>query len=78
MQDFAWTASARHADIVLPATMSLEREDIGAAKTDLQMVAMRALAEPFAEARDDFAIFRDLAACMRCGEAFTEGRDTEA
>ncbi|WP_299819707.1 molybdopterin-dependent oxidoreductase [uncultured Jannaschia sp.] len=77
VQDFAWTASARHADIVLPATMSLEREDIGAAKTDLQMVAMRALAEPFAEARDDFAIFRDLAARMDCEDAFTEGRDAE-
>src|SRR6202040_4345763 len=29
VQDSAWTASARHADVVLPATVTLEREDIG-------------------------------------------------
>ena len=37
----AWTATARHADIVLPATMTLERDDIGAAPTDPLLVAMQ-------------------------------------
>ncbi|WP_111536004.1 molybdopterin-dependent oxidoreductase [Palleronia aestuarii] len=77
VQDFAWTASARHADIVLPATMSLEREDIGAASTDTRIVAMRALSTPFAEARDDYRIFRGLAERMGCDAEFSEGRDTE-
>ncbi|MBV8525687.1 MAG: molybdopterin-dependent oxidoreductase, partial [Acetobacteraceae bacterium] len=29
VHDLAWTATARHADFVLPCTMTLEREDIG-------------------------------------------------
>jgi biotin/methionine sulfoxide reductase len=32
VHDLAWTASARHADIVLPCTMTLEREDIGSSQ----------------------------------------------
>ena len=34
-----WTATARHADIVLPATVTLERDDIGAARTDPYLTA---------------------------------------
>jgi biotin/methionine sulfoxide reductase len=75
VQDNAWTASARHADIVLPATMTLERDDIGAAATDPLLVAMRAAAPPAGEARDDFAIFAGLAARMGVEHAFTEGRN---
>ncbi|HET7883353.1 MAG TPA: molybdopterin-dependent oxidoreductase [Acetobacteraceae bacterium] len=77
VHDSAWTATARHADIVLPCTMSLERNDIGASSADALMVAMHRLALPFAEARDDYAIFAGLA--ERLGEcaAFTEGRDAD-
>ncbi|MEX2517823.1 MAG: molybdopterin guanine dinucleotide-containing S/N-oxide reductase [Paracoccaceae bacterium] len=78
VQDSAWTASARHADIVLPATMTLEREDIGAAGTDPLMIAMRQLSSPRGEAQDDHEIFRALAARMGVEEAFTEGRNPEA
>ena len=35
-----WTATARHADIVLPATTSLERNDIGGARRDKFIMAM--------------------------------------
>ena len=34
VHESAWTATARHADIVLPCTMSLERNDIGASSAD--------------------------------------------
>lgn len=73
-QDSAWTAMARFADIVLPATMSLERDDIGAAATDPRLIAMKRIAEPVGEARDDFDIFRGLAQRLGCEAAFTEGR----
>ncbi len=74
VHELAWTATARHADIVLPCTMSLEREDIAATPADPLMVAMHKLAEPFGEARDDYAIFAALAERMGAGDAFTEGR----
>jgi biotin/methionine sulfoxide reductase len=69
-----WTATARHADIVLPATTPMERDDIGSAASDRFMVAMKAVQPPVAQARDDFQIFADLAGRLGFGERFTEGR----
>jgi biotin/methionine sulfoxide reductase len=74
VHETAWTATARHADIVLPCTMTLEREDIGSTQTDPLMVAMHQLAEPYGEARDDYAIFTALAERLGTAAAFTEGR----
>ena len=74
IQDSAWTASARHADIVLPVTITLEREDIGATAGDPLMVAMHRAVSPYREARDDHAIFAGLAERLGVAEAFTEGR----
>lgn len=74
VHDFAWTATARHADIVLPATMSMEREDIGAAGYDPLLVAMHRLVPPHAAARDDYEIFAGLARRLGTADAFTEGR----
>ena len=72
-----WTATARHADVVLPATVTLERDDIGAVRTDPYLTAMHRHAPPFAQARDDYAIFSDLAERLGAGKAFTEGRDAD-
>ncbi|MDP2004320.1 MAG: molybdopterin guanine dinucleotide-containing S/N-oxide reductase [Rubrivivax sp.] len=74
VHETGWTATARHADIVLPATMTLEREDIGATPTDPLMVAMHRIAAPHGQARDDYAIFSALAERLGCTPAFTEGR----
>ncbi len=76
VHELAWTATARHADIVLPATMTLERDDIGSNSHDPLMVAMRRLVAPFGEARDDYDIFSALAERLGAGQAFTEGRST--
>ena len=74
VQDSAWTASARHADFVLPATMTLEREDIGSAPTDPLMIAMQRVLEPYGQARDDYEIFCGLAERLGVLPAFSEGR----
>ncbi|CAM3203786.1 biotin transporter BioY [Pseudomonas floridensis] len=72
-----WTAQAKYADIVLPATTALERNDIGSSASDRFMIAMQQAIEPVGEARDDYAIFSALAERMGVAEAFTEGRDAQ-
>ena len=74
VHDSAWTATARHADIVLPATITLEREDIGGSSGDPLLVAMHRAAAPYGQARDDHAIFAGLAERLGFAEAFTESR----
>jgi biotin/methionine sulfoxide reductase len=74
VHESAWTATARHADVVLPATITLEREDLGAAAGDPLMVAMHRAVAPYGEARDDYDIFAGLAERLGFGEKFTEGR----
>ncbi len=71
-----WTATARRADIVLPATTALERDDIGSATLEAFFVAMRRAVPPQGEARDDHAIFAALAARLGCAGTFTENLDT--
>ena len=74
VHDPFWTATARHADIVLPSTMSVERDDIGAGSGDSTLFAMPQLTEPYAQARDDYATFAALAGRLQLAEAFTEDR----
>jgi len=78
VHDSFWTPMARHADIVLPASMTLERNDIGGSPNDTCLIAMRQAVAPWGEARSDFAIFADLAAALGVGERFGEGRDEMA
>jgi biotin/methionine sulfoxide reductase len=74
LHDSAWTASARHADIVLPATVTLEREDIGGSPGDPLLVAMHRAVAPYGQARDDYDIFAELAQRLGIADRFTEGR----
>jgi biotin/methionine sulfoxide reductase len=74
VHETAWTATARHADIVLPATMTLERDDVGGTPMDSTLVAMHRIAPPFAQASDDYDIFAALARRLGAEAAFTEGR----
>ncbi|WP_439551300.1 molybdopterin guanine dinucleotide-containing S/N-oxide reductase [Falsiroseomonas sp.] len=70
-----WTPAARMADIVLPATTTLEREDIGYANRESHIIHMPAVKRPAGEARDDYAIFAALAERLGAAARFTEGRE---
>lgn len=75
-QDPWWCASARFADIVLPATTALERNDIstGGTYSNDKIYAMRQVIKPYGESLDDFEIFRRLGDLMGVGFQFSEGK----
>jgi biotin/methionine sulfoxide reductase len=73
INDIFWTPAARFADIVLPATTTLERNDI-AASADRYVFAMHQAIAPVGQARNDYDIFADLAERFGFRDAFTEGR----
>jgi biotin/methionine sulfoxide reductase len=74
VHDSFWTATARHADFVLPATMSIERDDYGSGQNDRMFFPMPSLTRPHGEARDDYSIFAGLADRLGAGKDFTAGR----
>ncbi len=78
VNEINWTATARHADIVLPVAAAQERTDFGAGQTDNILVPMPQAAEPPAQARAEFDIYCDLASRFGVEDAFTEGRDETA
>ena len=75
--DHSWTATARRADIVLPATGPLERSDIMMNRRDPALVTMSPAMPPYEQARDDFEIMCGLAKRMGTLDAFTAGLDVE-
>ncbi len=72
VNDYNWTASAKHADIVLPATTSMERNDISSSSH--YVMAMKQIVDPMFGARDDFDIYADVAAKLGLGDKYTEGK----
>ncbi|MDB6177274.1 molybdopterin-dependent oxidoreductase [Paracoccus sp. Z330] len=77
VHDHSWTATARRADIVLPTTMPLEREDIMINRRDPSLIYMAQVLPPMGEARNDHAIFKGLAQRFAAEQEFTEGRSDE-
>jgi biotin/methionine sulfoxide reductase len=75
VHDPFWTPMARHADLVLPATVTLERNDLGGSPNDPALIAMHQAVPPYGAARNDYDIFAALAAARGIRERFTEGRD---
>ena len=70
-----WTATARRADIVLPATTTLERNDIGASSSDNYLIAMKKSIDPLEEAKSDYDIFSKLSYNLGFGDKYTENLD---
>lgn len=74
VQDPMFTATARRADILLPASTSIERNDIAGNKRSDMILAMHRAIAPLGQARADFDIFDGIAARLGVGAAFNEGR----
>jgi biotin/methionine sulfoxide reductase len=72
-----WTATAKHADIVLPVTTSLERDDLGVGRGDTHLIAMQRADTPYGESRDEYDIFTALAERLGYAKEFTEGRSVD-
>ena len=77
VNEWCWNTLARHADIVLPCTTPLERNDITLSPRDPYIIAMQQVVDPAGQARDDYDIFRGIARHMGLDDAFSEGRDAE-
>lgn len=75
--EWCWNALAKHADVVLPCTTTLERSDIAMSPKDPYLVAMDQAIKPVGQARDDHDILCGIAAKMGVHEAFTEGRSPD-
>jgi biotin/methionine sulfoxide reductase len=69
-----WNPMSKRADIVLPATTLLERDDLGDGETIL--FASQTALTRYAESRDDFEIFAGIAELLGFGPKFSEGRSS--
>ncbi|WP_245154324.1 molybdopterin-dependent oxidoreductase [Rhodococcus sp. 1R11] len=77
VHDPYWTPMAKHADVVVPSTTSLERSDLSCTRNDPLLVAMAPAAQRFADSRDDYDTFAELAVKLGVGQQFTEGRTSQ-
>lgn len=75
INDWCWNAAAKRADIVLPCTTHLERDDICLSQRDSYMIRMEKAVDAPAQARNDYDIFRGIARCMNIEPDFSEGRE---
>ncbi|MCP4461117.1 MAG: molybdopterin-dependent oxidoreductase [Cytophagales bacterium] len=75
-QDPMFTITAQQADIVLPATTTLERDDIhfGTMYSRDRLYTQRKVIEPVEESMNDWDIFMRLASMYGKEEVFTDGK----
>lgn len=77
VHEWCWNALAKHADIILPCTTSLERQDIAMSPRDNYAISMEKAIEPVGESADDHEILARLSRYLGVEEQFTEGRTSE-
>ncbi len=75
--DIFLTPTARYADVVLPVTTFLERQDIVFASGNYLLFSNRAV-DPLPGARSDYDIYCELAERLGFGAEYSQGRDEEA
>ena len=72
-----WNPLARYSDVVLPATTTLERNDVGGSVADDFVFWMGKVIDPVEDARNDYDIFAGLAKRLGAYERFTENRTSD-
>ncbi len=77
VHDWCWNSLAKHADIVLPSTVPLERNDIGLSPRDAYLIDMQQAVIPPDDARHDYDILSGISEKMGVKDSFTEGRDEQ-
>ncbi|NDR55707.1 molybdopterin-dependent oxidoreductase [Aliiruegeria sabulilitoris] len=75
--DVWWTAATRWVDIVLPASSTLEQDDItsGGTYSNDKVYAMKKVIEPIGESLPDYEIFEGLADKLGLWAQFTDSED---
>jgi len=77
VHEWCWNALAKHADIILPCTTSLERQDIAMSPRDNYVISMEKAIDPVGESADDYEILARLSRHLGVEGGFTEGRTSE-
>lgn len=77
VNDHSWTATARRADIILPCSSPLERNDIMINRRDKALIYMSKIMEPVGEALSDYHIFSKIALHLGFEKNFTEDKNEE-
>jgi biotin/methionine sulfoxide reductase len=73
VSEINWTATARHADIVLPVAAPQERSDFAAGTQDNALIPMPALVPPMGEARCEYDIYAALEQRLGNDQKFSRG-----
>ena len=77
VNEINWTATAKHADIVLPVASTMERNDFGAGHQDNSLVPMPKAMEPVGQSREEYEIYIELAKRLDIEHQFSEGMNSE-
>jgi len=77
VHEWTWNATAKHADIVLPCTTMLERNDIAVSPYDPYVIAMSQVSNPVGDSRNDYDILSGIARKLGVEGIFTEGKSAD-
>ncbi|MFK7835996.1 MAG: molybdopterin guanine dinucleotide-containing S/N-oxide reductase [Sulfitobacter sp.] len=75
--DWCWNPLAKRADIVLPCTTNVERDDVSLSQRDSYVLRTQKAVEPPKNVRSDYDIFRGIARWMNIEPRFSEGRSAQ-
>ncbi|MEO0910057.1 MAG: molybdopterin-dependent oxidoreductase, partial [Pseudomonadota bacterium] len=75
--EWCWNANAKRADIVLPCTTPVERDDLCLSQRDSYVVRMEKAVDPPPNVRNDYDIFRGIARWMNIEPEFSEGMNPD-